>query len=84
MNNKIFYCVACIYLIIKGGEALLDLVFIKNNEILNNATESLTYKIGLILGMIVQVLIYFSLMKILFQNFIMTKSLKELDSVEQI
>lgn len=84
MNNKIFYYVACIYLIIKGGKALLDLVFIKNNEILNNATESLTYKIGLVLGMIVQVLIYFGLVKIIFQNFIMTKSLKELNSVEQI
>ena len=84
MNNKIFYYIACIYLIINGSGALLNLVLIKNNEILNNPSESLTYKIGLVLGMIVQVLICFGLVKIIFQKFIMKKSLKELKSIETI
>ena len=84
MNNKIFYYVACIFLFIKGCVAFLDVVQIKSNGIINDASESLPYKIGLVIGMVLQVVIYFGLMKFIFQKFIMTKSLKELNSVEQI
>ena len=84
MNNKLFFYVACVFLFIKGCGAFLDVVQIKSNGILNNASESLTYKIGLVIGMILQVLIYFGLTRFIFQKFIMTKSLKEVNSIEKI
>ncbi|MDP2454395.1 MULTISPECIES: hypothetical protein [Kaistella] len=84
MNNKLFYYVACVFLFIKGCGAFLDVVQIKSNGIINDASESLPYKIGLVTGMILQVVIYFGLTKFIFQKFIMTKSLKELNSIEKI
>lgn len=84
MNNKLFYYVACVFLFIKGCVTFIDVVQIKSNGIINDASESLPYKIGLVIGMILQVVIYFGLTKLIFQKFIMTKSLKELNSIENI
>ena len=84
MNNKILYYAACIFLIVKACNALLDLVLIKDNPIINGSVESLSYKIGLVIGMIAEVLLYVFLLKIIFQKFIMKKSLTEMKSVENI
>lgn len=73
---------ACIFLFIKGGVALLDLMLIKDHATIIGSTESISYKIGFVIGNIAEVIIYFGLVKIIFQKFIMKKSLNKIKPIE--
>ncbi|QBO57340.1 hypothetical protein NBC122_00491 [Chryseobacterium salivictor] len=84
MNKKIFYYVACIYLLVKGVAALRKIIFIKDSIIISSSTESMAYKIGYVSGIVAEIIICLTLVIFIFQNFIMKKSLTERKSIEQI
>lgn len=73
--KKIFLYVACLILLIKGGKTIWELINFSQISELNNVANSIAYKIGFVIGMLLEILVFFGLIKIIYDYFLKNKTL---------
>lgn len=75
--KRIFLYVACIVLLINGGKTLWELINFNQISDLNNVANSTAYKIGYVVGMLVEIIVFFGLIKIIYDKFFKEVKTKE-------
>ncbi len=75
--KRIFLYVACIVLLINGGKTLWELINFNQISDLNNVANSTAYKIGYVVGMLVEIIVFFGLIKIIYDKFLKEVKTKE-------
>ena len=69
--KKVFLYVACLVLLIKGGKTIWELINFNQIMELNDVANSTAYKIGFVVGMLVEVVVFFGLIKIIYDYFLL-------------
>ena len=70
----------CIYFkewLINGGKTLWELINFNQISDLNNVANSTAYKIGYVVGMLVEIIVFFGLIKIIYAKFFKEVKTKE-------
>lgn len=75
-TKKTFLYIACIVLFIKAAKTIWELINFSQIQELNNAVNSLTYKIGFLAGMLFEIVVFLGLIKIIYDYFLKSKSNK--------
>lgn len=73
--KKIFLYIAILVLLIKGGKTIWELINFNQINELNDMAHSIAYKIGFVVGMIIEVIVFFGLIKIIYDYFLKNKKL---------
>ena len=73
--KKVFLYVACLVLLTKGGKTIWELINFNQIMELNDVANSTAYKIGFVVGMLVEVVVFFGLIKIIYDYFLKEKEM---------